>query len=426
MFQIENIYNMFDKDNKGTQYTTAIELSRLEQNYDIVSETAASLKKLPDLWLPDLDTTKFDCLIRDLRIVLSLVRREMGISGDSTAPPQATLPASFASDTFNCLCPLTVLLQAVASSLSKLNIQVRADNMGSATPFYRLLNQTEQKLIKVNGDGDFCAGLAHAITIHEKNSRFTIQGSAPRYGRLKGLQWFATDTRNKYLENLKSTLPQAVLDRLQDVEAVSKGISEAAKGGNAPTEPPAGYVKIPLDGTNITVTAKGQYKPACLSDYLRLAIATPPKATEEEARLPVGKRKAQNYKTCAEWPMVCYLFSSPDPTSQPSRGTPKPGHRKADSWPKDKEAGSSQQEQQQQQQQAKQGATNAAGRPSKLPPLGTPQGGKGRAPSPPGGTTTLADRTKRTDTSADGKPQPSRKISGQASASAADPRGGGR
>ncbi|KAH8779951.1 hypothetical protein F5883DRAFT_638508 [Diaporthe sp. PMI_573] len=279
--------------------------------------------------------------------------------------------------------------------------------MGSATPFYRLLNLTEQKLIKVNGDGDFCAGLAHAITIHEKNSRFTIQGSAPRYRRLKGLQWFATDTRNKYLENLKSTLPQAVLDRLQDVEAVSKGISEAAKGGNALTEPPAGY-------------------PACLSDYLRLAIATPPKATKEEARILVGKRKAQNYKTCAEWLMVCYLFSSPDPTSQPSRGTPKPGHRNSDSWPKDKEAGSSQQEQQQQQQQANQGATNAAGRPSKLPPLGTPQGGKGRAPSPPGGTTTLADRTKRTDTSADGKPQPSRKISGQASASAADPRGGGR
>lgn len=428
-FQINYIYNLLTEDTPATINTTASEVDRLERNYTIVSETAHKLKKLPSGVLPGFKTAQFDRLVADLRIVLSLVRCELGISDGKTESPNTALelPASFARGTYNCLCPLTVLLQAVATSLSKLNIEARQENMGSTSSLLSLIKGMEERLIETNGTGDFCAGLAHAIMIHEKNSQYTVVGSAPRYKRLKGLQWFATDTRNRYLEALKSELPEAALARIREVETVSKDISEAAKRGNPPTQPPAGYEKVRIEGTNITVTAKGDYKPACLTDYLRLSISTPPAATKAEAKLPVSARTAQNFKACAEFLMVCFLFRNPDPDRRPSMGKPIPGHKKADSWPKDDNAtGASEQ---QQQQQGQQGAAGASAAPKNLPQqLGTPQPGRGRAPSPPENTktqkdktTTLTDRTKPKVVNADQK----RKVSGNAPPSAGDPRGSG-
>ncbi|KAK7726243.1 hypothetical protein SLS63_007757 [Diaporthe eres] len=418
-FQLDHIYNLFIKDTAKTLNTTASEVTRLENNYAIVSETAEKLKKLPAGVLPQFNTTRFDGLVRDLRTVLSLVRRELGISGGNTASPNTALPASFAQGAYNCLCPLTVLLQAVASSLSTLNIQARQEKMGSASPLLSLIKGMEQKLIDENGSGDFCSGLAHAITIHEKNSRYTVVGSAPRYRRLNGLQRFATDTRNRYLDTLQSTLTAPVMARIREVETVSKDIFQAANGGNPPTHPPVGYERLQIEGTNITVTAKGVYKPACLTDYLRLSISTPPTATKAEAKVPVSERPAQNYKACAEWLMVCYLFNSPDPTSRPAEGTPTLGHKKAGSWPKDdKVAGVSKQQQQQGQQ-------GASAPPSNLPELGTPQAGRGRAASPPVTTTTLTDRTKAATPSTGAKNDPKREVSGKAPVSAAGPSGSG-
>lgn len=286
--------------------------------------------------------------------------------------------------------------------------------MGSAQSLHSLVKGTEEKLISANETGDFCAGLAHTIMFHEKNSRYTVLGSAPRYKRLLGLQRFATDTRNKYLEKLQSTLNEATITRVREVENVSKGISQAAREGNPPTEPPAEYERILIDGMNITVTAKGKYKPACLIDYLRLTIARPPEAAAEEAKLPATQRMPQNFKACAEWLMVCYLFSSPDPTSRPVQ-TPAPGHGRAAK--NDKTTGPTQQPQQQQQ-----GTASMTGHPSHLPPLGNPKAGNCRASSSPASTTKLVDRTK----AAAAKGTPNRKVSGQTPTSAANPRGSGR
>ncbi|KAK7702201.1 hypothetical protein SLS64_009779 [Diaporthe eres] len=419
-FQINHIYQLFAKDSAKTESTTESELIRLENNYAIVSETAEKLKKLPAGVLPQFNTTRFDGLVRDLRTVLSLVRRELGISGGNTASPNTALPASFAQGAYNCLCPLTVLLQAVASSLSTLNIQARQEKMGSASPLLSLIKGMEQKLrIPNEGAGDFCVGLANAIMIHEKNSRFTVVGSAPRYKRLKGLQRFATDTRNRHLESLKMTMNNQALGRIRAAEEVSKQISEAARQGDNPAEAAFGFEKILIDGTNLTVTSKGEFKPACLTDYLRLTITTPPAATKLEAETNISDRKPNNFKSCAEWLMVCYLFRYPDPTSRPAEGTPTLGHKKAGSWPKDdKVAGVSKQQQQQGQQ-------GASAPPSNLPELGTPQAGRGRAASPPVTTTTLTDRTKAATPSTGAKNDPKREVSGKAPVSAAGPSGSG-
>ncbi|KAI3390246.1 hypothetical protein diail_11042, partial [Diaporthe ilicicola] len=412
-FQINNIYDRFAKDNEKTQNTTVGEVERLENNYAIVRGTAEKIKRLGGTVLPQLNTTEFDNLMRDLRIVLSLVRRELNLPGPLTAKKETGVPQKMSDKEYHCLCPLTVLLQAVASSLSTLNIQARTDNMGSASALHSILKGMESQLIKENGDGDFCAGLAHTFMIHEKNSRFTVLGSAPRYKRLQGLQQFATDTRNRYLLSLQSTLPDGALTRIKEVEAISQGISQAVKDGKDPAELPVWYERLPVDGTNITVTAKGEYKPACLTDYLRFTIATPPAAAKAEAGVKVGERRPQNYKACAEWLMVCYLFSSPDPASPPIQIPTIGQHKKAGSWPEGQKPGESSQNQQQQQQ----GTSNTTARPTNLPPLGTPQGGKGRAASPRS-TATLVDRTKP----AAANIGTVRKVSGQGSTPAADPR----
>lgn len=422
-FQINHIYQLFAKDNAQTEITTASELNRLENNYKIVRDTAESLKKLPEGLLPHFNTSEFDQLVEDLRVVLSLVRREMGQSGTSTASADKTL-ARFTEGKYNCLCPLTVLLQAVASSLSRLNIQAREANMGSASSLHSLLKGMEQKLRVPNeGEGDFCVGLANTIMIHEKNSRFTVVGSAPRYKKLKGLQRFATDTRTRYIESLKMTMNNQALGRVRAAEEVSKRISEAARQGKPPAEAAFGFEKIPIDGTNITVTSKGEFKPACLTDYLRLTITTPPGATKLEAETNISDRKPQNFKSCAEWLMVCYLFRYPDPTSRPAEGTPTLGHKKTGSWPKeDKGAGASKQ----QQNQGQQVASGTSEPLSSLPELGAPKAGRSKAASLTRAATTLADRTKPAAPSTGAKTDSKRKVSGKTSAPAADPRGSGK
>lgn len=260
--------------------------------------------------------------------------------------------------------------------------------MGTAQVVIGILEAMGTKLTDANSMADECHGLANCIIIHEKNSRFVVFGTAPCYRNLRGLQQFAWATREKYLNKLQAKLPREVLRQLDAAETFSKQILKDTRAGHKPTQPPDAYTQLVINGTNVSVTAKGAYKHACLTDWLRMVIDRPEAAQKKEKEVLVEERRAQSQITsCAEWVLFHYLSYSPDPAKPPTQGKPIPGsHKKSDSWPKNGEKAKS--------------AVAAAKAPEPLPnKLGEAKGGKGRAASPPGTSSTtgmrLVDRTKK-------------------------------
>lgn len=379
------------------------EATTVGRNISIISKQADKIKKtLSDFQVP-LNLEKFHILIADLRQVLKIIHKlielqravnsekdgnkRKGLSAQMSAynPP---LPALFSKPAdgahLGTLCPLTVFLQAVASSLTTLKINSIEGAMGTAQAIIGIQQAMRTELTDANDDGDQCQGLANCIIIHEKNSRFIVVGTKPWYKTLKGLADFAWATREQYLKQLQTKLPKDIMDRIVAAERFSKQILEDTKAGNKPTQPPEGYKELVINGTNVSVTPKGAYKNACLTDWLRMSIKRPEAAQKQEDETPVEERKPQQVTSCAEWALVNYLFYSPDPENPPAQGKPIAGsHKKSDSWPKDGEKPKA--------------AVAAAKAPQPLPnKLGEAKGGKGRAASPPGSSMNLVDRTKKT------------------------------
>lgn len=323
-----------------------------------------------------------------------------------TAPPlqQIQLPAGFVLNTYDCLCPQTVLLQALAAVLPIIDMKDREEGMGSNGVLYKVLNGMQDSLGKANpiprpGDETgFIAGFANCIMLHESNSRHIVIGTVARYKTLKGLQHYATMRRNEWLERLRNDKKVKPADRanLEAAEAISKFMMAENKA-NRPidmdSEQIQTFEKIRIPGSNVTLTPRGKIKYACLTDYVRMDISRPPKAADVEKETKIPSRLVQNFKSCAEWGMACFLAVSPDP-EPPLRLTARSGHQGSRSLPNvlhtpEKSAASSQ---------------NVAIAPiTQLPTkMGRPVAGKhGRAPSPPGPktqpTVPLVDRTKTSE-----------------------------
>lgn len=383
------IYQMgiTDKANDAQLNAIDTEASTVEDNISIINEQATRITKTLSALKVSLDLGEFHSLIADLgkvlKIIRELVKLQQAVNSEKDAnrrkelsarlsaydPP---LPAMFrkpaAAGQSGTLCPLTVFLQAVSASLTTLKIRRIAGGMGTAQAIIGLLEAMSTQLNNANGRKDECRGLANCIMIHEKNSRFIVFGTAPCYRKLRGLQDFAWETRDKYLMKLEAKLPEAARDRLRDAERFSRQILDDSRAGNKPIQAPDGYTQLVINGTNVSVTAKGKYKTACLTDWLRMVIERPEAAQEEENQMPVAKRRPQEKITsCAEWILVTYLLYSPDPANPPTLGRPTAGsHKKSDSWPKNGERPKV--------------AVAAAKAPEALPnKLGEAKGGKGRA-----------------------------------------------
>lgn len=390
------INEMKNKDQLKAIDTEAIVVGKhiaIIEQYAIKIGTTLSKLKVP------LGLENFKSLTSDLQQVLLMIHQLVKLHLDNQDDRNQRLtksrafvpklPAIFqkpaAAETVGTLCPLTVFLQAVSNSLTKLKVGHVQGGMGSAQAIIGLLQAMREKLSDVSS-GDECRGLANCIIIHEKNSRFLVFGTAPVYRKLLGLQKFAWATRESYLKNLQRGLPNEVKLKLLEAERFSRQILEATRTGEKPTRSPDWYTQLVIEGNNATVTAKGQYKPACLTDWLRMAIARPQDAQKEENEILVTDRRPQTQTTsCAEWVLINYLFYSPDPANPPQQGTPTAGnHKKSDSWPKNDE-------------KPKPSVAVATAPPPLPNTLGQPRTGQGRAPSPPGNssTTKLADRTKK-------------------------------
>ncbi|ROW06903.1 hypothetical protein VMCG_04171 [Cytospora schulzeri] len=347
VFAPSNIYTNFS----GELDDIADEVQKVEKSYEIVGNTAAKLKRLPSKILPEFNIQEFESLIEDLRVVLYLVRRELVNEGWAQpkdpsikiAKQETKLPASFdkVGKRYNCLCPLTVLLQAVASSLSLLEIQPRTTALGgTVNGLYSILVGMEKDLLEVNRAGASFVGLASCIMFHEKNSRFTVQSSGPFYMGLTGLKNFARNTRLQYMGTLQNELLEPTLGRIREAETISQKLLEAYnknksvkpehKAETAAASIPE-FNNLSIDGTNLTATANGSYKLACLTDHLRLAITRPAKFETAEDHVILGTRRPMPPKACAEWMMVSYLSASPDPVDPPVPAKPinPPVHKKA-------------------------------------------------------------------------------------------------
>lgn len=379
------------------------------KNIDVIREYAFKIKTTLSNLEVRLDLEEFENLIADLKSVLRMISKtidfqrrynsERDVSkrnkllstrlSENDPPVPAAFRKSAAAEHLDTLCPLTVFLKAVSISLTTLNIGSMSGGMGTAQAIIGLLQAMSAQLTKKGPSDKQCRGLANCIIIHEKNSRFLVFGTAPYYKNLRGLQNAAWETREKYLKTLQGKLPEAAKLQVKAAEVLSRQIWEEAMAGKTPTQAPEGYNQLVITGTNVSVTPRGQYKSACLTDWLRMVIDRPEAARKAEDMMPVDQRRAQKQITsCAEWVLVNYLFYDPDPAKPPTQGKPSAGsHKKSDSWPKSDEKAKT--------------SVAAAKAPEPLPKeLGQAKVGKGRAASPPGSSSTnnmkVVDRTKKT------------------------------
>lgn len=397
---LEYIYKKFA--NKSIY--TKPELRNLEMNYKIIEEAAHRLRKCGEVVLPNYtsEVQHLTDLIADLRTVLSLVWREISskkkweIPNDLSIPiagPEKTLPASFHQNKYDCLCPLTVLLQTVARCITEHRIQARekpitpainGQNLGSLDGLYSVISWVDNKIrpevkekereagkdVKNSGS----VGFANCIMFHEKNSTFTVLSSAASYRHLTGLRSYAKATRERFTNELRNEMPPEVQTRIDEAARISDELFHAdgiIPSGETIAELPD-FQKLLISGTNITVNPNGDYKPACLTDHLRFAIDRPADAQHKEDIYMLSRRQPMPAKACAEWAMKSYLCVNHDPAAPPAK--PKPGPRspvKASSYERIKPTDEGEKPQ------------GASKRVDPLPPLGTAQAGRGRVDSPP-------------------------------------------
>lgn len=382
-FQPDSVYNVLKgfskaKPDEAAKKKIIDELNVLDQNYDIVTKAAVDVGKLNILPGFAEYMKPFDNLMKDLKIVLTLIRLEIGVMRPQTTMPR--LPASFVNRTHTCLCPLTILLQAIASSFTKLEVGSSPDKPKAITGLNSVLNGIRSSLETVNGNKIHRPpGIACVIMLHERNMKVTVTSSAPQYPALKGLQRYAVEARTRYINYLKSSMPTELFERVQEAEAASQEIldqnnSLGRTGSKDQLARPAWYKAEVIGGSNMAVTATGQVKPACLLDHLRFIIKRPIEAQRQEDAVGMNARNSNSTQSCAEWLMWVYLLANPDPANPPPPRQPGPiTHKKANSDPNSLKKivpgeGS---------------VTKTTGPPAPLPALGTATGGRGRNPSPP-------------------------------------------
>lgn len=295
-----------------------------EKNFDVILSTAT---RIASIFAKFEQSTSFNIagitnLVHDLKTILAILRLRLLRDYGSESPqprriaaPHERLPQRILQDSYQNICPLTMLLQAVAQSISDLKVRSSANNggWGAIEPLRKVLAIMEQNLRTTEGDNEY-TGLAACIMFHEKNSRYVVTSTAPRYQRIAGLQTYAYVLRHNHLNSMRNVLPPQSLARVEQLESYSenlKGVWEKLpKQGRTWTGGPPPVVESVM-GCNASFATSGFYMTACLLDHLRFQMSRPELAQESERA--EKNRHVHGPFSCAEWELYITLLSDPDP-----------------------------------------------------------------------------------------------------------------
>lgn len=312
------------------QFLVIFETLRVaEQNFNVIISTAGRIAKV----FANLRRyTTFDInavlnVVDDMRIVFGLIRlriiRDFNIfpqKGEHVAAADQQLPERIRQNSHRCLCPLAALLQAIAKCFSDLKVNIRSDTKnnlwGTIEPLHKVLENMEAGFSQ-RQDGEH-SGLAQCIMIHERNSRYLVTSTAPRYRAVEGLRLYTADLRRSHLNGMKAVLPEQSLARVIALERYSaevEGEFSAAKkqGTNWTKQTSSAKAEVEsILGCNGSFSTRGRYMTACLLDHLRFQIGRSTAAQEDERRKTEG-RDVHSTISCAEWELYITLLHNPDP-----------------------------------------------------------------------------------------------------------------
>lgn len=319
------IKNKQDPEKHRLQFTQIHEsMITAEKNFDVILSTA---NRIASIFAKFQQSTSFNIagitsLIQDLKTILAILRLRLRRDYGSESPqprrvaaPNEGLPQRIVQDSYQSICPLTMLLQAVAQSISDLKVQSGTNNggWGAIEPLRKVLVMMERNLRTTEGDNEY-TGLAACIMFHEKNSRYIVTSTAPRYQRIDGLQKYAYVLRHNHLNRLRNVLPPQSLARVEQLESYSENLKtvweKLPKEGRKWTGGPPPVVESVM-GCNASFGTSGVYMTACLMDHLRFQMSMPQLAQESESK--EKNRKVHGPFSCAEWELYITLLSDPDP-----------------------------------------------------------------------------------------------------------------
>lgn len=299
-------------------------MEKAEDNFEVI---LAASTRMSSIFAKFDQFTRFDTevvinLVQDLKKIFALLRlrlrRDYGFEarpGRRVATPGETLPVRIVQDAYKSLCPLTALLQSVAQSISDLKVGTQSgskhNGWGAIDPLRKVLDRMEGSFHEVGGE---YTGLAHCIMFHERNSRYTVTSTAPRYKFINGLQTYALGLRHNNILRMRNVLPSQSLARVEKLEDYSENLKKAwvrlPKEGRKWTGAPPPIVES-IMGCNASFGNSGLYMAACLLDHLRFQMTRPEEAVKEERT--AGDRPVHGPFSCAEWELYITLLNDPDP-----------------------------------------------------------------------------------------------------------------
>ncbi|KAK4161323.1 hypothetical protein QBC43DRAFT_291980 [Cladorrhinum sp. PSN259] len=309
----------------------------------------------------EFSVTPLDKLIQDLTKTYALIRREIltnhpedarhyfqnstRIAGESdTCPPLQN---------YSCLCPLTLFLQFVASSLTRVRVNIAIDTTKLGPDFpsrnrptvnhkedWGVVKPLRDILIRLSKglgtaivkradrpDYQFVPAVAQCLMFHKENSAYIITSSAVRYKRLPGLQDIGRRVRRNYMKSMKDKFSPEIKRRTQAVEDGSTSLfdqynMQLKMKKNKERIPPwnnpfdstdAGVTPVQISGQNATFDPKGKYKLGCLIDFCCFVMERPlgadfweKRQIQKDGKAPKGvppKRPGHPADSCAEWEM---------------------------------------------------------------------------------------------------------------------------
>lgn len=306
-----------------------------EKNFTAILQAAVKISKIFSSFgrLTTFDLEGIITLVQDLRTIFRLLRSRLSrqfpetpITGQLAAPGDQ-IPERIRRDVYPCLCPLTALLKAVAQCLSDLKVAAPSkagkNVWGTVQPLHGLLVHMEGSLSTTEvGANDALGehiGLAVCIMLHERNSRYLVTSTAPRYGALIGLDKYGRAMRIAHMTQMRGALSAEAQDRVQSLEAYSESVMQerfAARKAKATwTGVPEAKLATPaaITGENAAFTTTGNYMTACLLDHLRFQMGRTAHAIELEKSKKPEERDVHGTTSCAEWELYIALLHRPDP-----------------------------------------------------------------------------------------------------------------
>lgn len=279
------------------------------------------------------DLQSISNLVQDLRTIFRLLRTRLSRQFPQSpvrgplAGPGDQIPDRIRQNVYTCLCPLTVLLQAVAQCLSDLKVHAPSnagpDAWGTIQPLHRFLVNMERSLTSTRDidpslPRDFI-GLAFCIMLHEKNSRYLVTSTAPSFGGLKGLDAYGRRLRIMHMSRMRQALSEEARGRVEGLQTYSENVKMERDAAFTAKQPWSGVPSAkletpePLLGHNAAFRTTGQFMTACLLDHLRFQIGKSEHAADLERSKGPEERGVSGTTSCAEWELYITLLYNPDP-----------------------------------------------------------------------------------------------------------------